>query len=860
MVKEQFSQRSYIVSPEGEIQPPQIPVEPADSTKTNQERMLPARIENKETGVVQYNKKETEMVRSEKKETGMTRYTKKETGIATISQEETKKPVRVARQDLATQIETAKKDYVNDYARNVEKMSGFKRGAAKVLNWFGFKNKHTWTNPELKQSEEHYANRNELSLLKRVIEVEKDFVNGDRVRNKRFDAKGNETVTAQEAFKRYRRIMDTIEQRREEERRADGGKAYLTEMKKTRDEIQAERENAWPKSKVMENLKEKIAVLNQNKIFRSTVGNKYVRFGLTTGVIGFATGGLGNVLFYGTRAARFLGGAAAGGLARKGLDAWVKEEKILQKEIDALDAQYQSKAITQSQYDSKRLRIDMYMNRIKRGKEAAGIAAGLVGATGAGYGAHGIGTMIDSKIGTPLMPHDIASEHPPVHTNPTPVQDPESILPPQYEYPSAMPVSSLGALDTIEKYKAQLAAFYVDKPIPPVAQHFMDTPTADLAKEIGAWDPNAVNESHIMPKGSTIGMKDGALSYHNSVTGADTEVLKTLGSRAGDVVVPTSNHLDMFDSDVHKNIPAAQTDASLTYSSGMSGGHGTVLEREEGMLPEGGDKSDAFINMPLEIEPEPNGELEMPVLEREALARKALYEEVMRDQQPVIEGTSSSTNGLTAEEAARKALYEEMTHPDSHDGMANAKPIPLKEIESQPIPLVDESELKVQNQPDVITSGQEVHEKVSSLSQPEQVVRLSNGPVTGTIAVTLDPNGKYTFANSTWDLSPEGFDRMRADYAIPENLANDIDIAIEKIYLPNTTIDALATTAVDKSQLLTNIRNYHLYNVLLRYSGLDSQSPVYQAALNEAQKIQASIVRNYGTGVLRDITTSGSVR
>lgn len=764
--------------------------------------------------------------------------------------------VRIGRESHDVGIQRRKEEYINDYTRNVKSFNGVERGWAKFKNWLGIQNKHNYgRNSKIDESQKEFNKRQDMSTADRLAEVGQTYKT--RTRNERVGSDGK-IIEREKAFERYQGIMKKIEARREETRLAD--------MKKDREELNAERENAWPKSKVMAAMKEKLATLNQNKLFRNTIGNKYVRFGLMTGIIGTATGGLGSVLFYGTRAARFLGGAAAGGLARKGLDKWVQEEKILQKEIDTLDAQYQSKAITQSTYDGERLRVDMYMNRIKRGKEAAAIAAGLVGATGAGYGAHGIGNMIEEKIGTPLMPQGVAYENPPVSTEPTPVQDPEAILPPQYTYPDAMPVSSLGALDTIEKYKAQLAAFYVDKPIPPVAQHFMDTPTADLAKEIGAWDPNAVNESHTMPKGSTIGLKDGALLYHNSVTGANTEVLKTLGSRAGEVVVPTSNELDMFDSGKTVASPEATVaDQPLTSEQSdtqLSGGRGapnedirdiadkpaasqwfTVADENTVATP-----VSATPSLP-EIETTPGATPEIPVEEQEALARKA-------------------------EEAARKALYEEMMKEEAEvqnvpeasvtesntttGGIANAETLPLKEVEPQSIPLVDESELKVQDQTDVITSEPAVQEKVSSLSQSEQVVRLSNGPVTGTIAVELDPNGKYTFADSTWDLSPEGFDRMRADYAIPENLANDV--AVQKIYLPNTTIDALATTEVAKSQLLTNIRNYHLYNVLLRYSGLDSQSPVYQAALNEAEKIQSSIVGKYGTGILRDITVPGPIR
>ncbi len=550
----------------------------------------------------------------------------------------TKDPVRIGRQDLATQIQKKKEDYINDYTKSVKKKWGITRGLIRLGNWFGITNKHDVKAAQ--EKEDAYYERRDLTLDQRENELSTAYANGERVRNKRFDKDGNETVNFTEALMRYRRIREKIESRREEQ---------LEKMKVERDSLHASREKAWTtekeekfKAEFMKNLNK----VTSNVVYKTLLGNRYVRFALISGLVGAATGGLGSAAFWATKSARFVGGAVAGAGTKKLLDKKFNEGDMFKNEIDELDLAYKNKIISGKEYDKQRTALDAKVNRWKSGKTLAGLAVGVGAAElssdylatplqegvetaidhaekgiefqnqmmqeaarntveslgrGAEYVKDSAGNLVERIRSMDMNPFDgnntsagipvpedggLAAGAGRVAERVT-----DQIPAVEIAYPEAMQVSSRGALDTIAKFKDQLHDFYDGKPtaeIPPLVQHMFDTPDNQLTQELGLYDPNAADgaESHTMPKGSTIGFKDNMLQLHNVVTGEDTPIL--INTPMG--FVSPENHLDMFDSDAHElshlgvdekgNItPVQQPDAPIE-GSGKTGGMGAPGERE----------------------------------------------------------------------------------------------------------------------------------------------------------------------------------------------------------------------------------------------------------------------------------------
>jgi hypothetical protein len=751
--------------------------------------------------------------------------------------------VRIGRDSL----ESLRQKYINDYSKNVAKMGVIKKTLARVGNWFGFKNKHqSFQNADVKAAQQAFDKRQDMSVAERLAEVGQTYET--RTRNERVGSDGK-IIERKEAFERYQKIMKRIETAREE---AHGSGEGLRKVKEERDALQAEREKAW-KSEFMDTVSEKWNRISQDKWAKRTIGNRYFRAAVLGGLSGFFTGGLTSSAFWLTRVARLGAGAVAGKETKKFLDKKLNEEEILIDRLATLDEKFQNKQVTRSEYDQQRLSIDTEIQRIRRLKDLLTASAGAAAGMGAGALADGAHSMVVDKLnGTPLMPHGVEYENPSAETNPapTPVQDPEAMLPPTYEYPPAMPVSSLGALDTIEKYKVQLAAFYEGKPIPPVAQHFMDTPTADLAKEIGAWDPNTVNESHIMPKGSTIGLKDGAVSYHNSVTGADTEVLKTLGSRAGEVVVPTSNHLEMFDSGAHVSVDGP-LEVPTTPGEPLTGVSENIPD--EALSGGMGGSTEQLPDKPLESK----------------------WFNV-KDESAIV-GADDVRTPTSVERIESQPITEVGPKPEVPvENVEQMEPLDIAKINPELIPLVDENpniapyqgnepvETQVgssmEPEQPVVTEAQtqetttELKGKTPEelgivLKEGQSLVGVNSPFIKGNLIVEIDPTtGQYSLGQPATgflnlDTTSELWDKLGTpqSYLVDEKIMNGM-------------------SSLDESKLLSALNQYRLNNAYLNYAGFSDGSIAHQAVLNDIQSLKGYVEKNFGTGILKDITVPQPVR
>jgi hypothetical protein len=123
--------------------------------------------------------------------------------------------------------------------------------------------------------------------------------------------------------------------------------------------------------------------LGKQKAFRYTIGNKYFRFAALTGTIGLATGGF-STLFLMNRASRFVGGMIGGGVTKFLLDKFITRKKLLELDLESLYEDYREGKLTSSEYDTKREKIDLFLNGVDRTKQAYLILMSMIGGTVAG--------------------------------------------------------------------------------------------------------------------------------------------------------------------------------------------------------------------------------------------------------------------------------------------------------------------------------------------------------------------------------------------------------------------------------------------------------------------------------------------
>lgn len=317
-------------------------------------------------------------------------------------EEEVKRPHRYGKSTVAEKfneyeerytekLDSAREEYVEKYNENLKEKSGFKKGLLKIGNWLGVNSKDMSINKseDVKESYDKYR----LSLTR------EEYVN-DRL-NERAQQMLESGKTEEEVNEYISKISHRYG-------------TFITKASKLEEEyknVSEVKRSIWGESK-SKNL-EKINGLGkkfwENKIVKSTIGNKWVRFALTTGTVGALSGGFSG-LFLINRSARFLGGMVGGRIAKWSADKIANEEKILSNKLAKLEERYhrgsesekgqkwverpsdgtlyktkdKSVGINSEEYIQEREKIEQSLNRIRRIKDAAVIGGAYAGGMGAG--------------------------------------------------------------------------------------------------------------------------------------------------------------------------------------------------------------------------------------------------------------------------------------------------------------------------------------------------------------------------------------------------------------------------------------------------------------------------------------------
>jgi hypothetical protein len=205
----------------------------------------------------------------------------------------------------------------------------------------------------------------------------------------------------------------------------------------TKAEIAKAQQKAQEQLKSLEPVQEKSSRFWNNKVVRNTIGNKWVRFALTTGTVGALTGGFSG-LFLVNRAARFLGGMAGGRLTKWGMDKLANEEKIYTDKLKDLAEKYEGKEVGAREYDEKRENIELYLTRVRRAKQAAILAGAAAGGILAGQLEHNLADRLghsgggNDNEGTHKNPTEQTTPDPNKSPVTPPIPEPHHINPDAY--------------------------------------------------------------------------------------------------------------------------------------------------------------------------------------------------------------------------------------------------------------------------------------------------------------------------------------------------------------------------------------------------------------------------------------------
>ena len=275
-------------------------------------------------------------------------------------------------QNRDANIESKRKDFIEEYDKAIKEVSPWKKTRFKVANWLGLSNKDAFIE-ETEAEEKKDAYENAKYIRESII---RDRFHRERTRD--INDRATEKKWSQEdlyAFNdRYYRIV----------RRSENIKD-LNFIKEENQLLRQAKQETWEenKSKAEKLLQKSGEYLEQNKILKNTVGNKWFRFALTTGTIGLATGGFSS-LFLINRAARFGGGILGGRIGKFVGDKFLNHEKILLKKSTQLDEWYKKGEISANEYDNEREKIDLILNRYALLRQTMTLTGALYGGAAAG--------------------------------------------------------------------------------------------------------------------------------------------------------------------------------------------------------------------------------------------------------------------------------------------------------------------------------------------------------------------------------------------------------------------------------------------------------------------------------------------
>jgi hypothetical protein len=340
-----------------------------------------------------------------------------------------------ARTEQNQKIEDTRKEYIDAYGQSVKNVNGLKKFGYKIGNFLGINRKDAFTDGYKKDNYEYEKNWKGDETLDKFVDKRIQ----DRLEKYKKEGKTDEEI--QDLIWRYKGMI-------QDKNEAFSNKDFdfvrsenklLREKKETtwekavedkKIQKKARREEILEKGTVPEKMKvraEEMAAkagkwISQNKAIRYAIGNKWIRFGLITGGVGLATGGM-STFFLANRVARFAGGMLGGALGKTIGELTLDEEKMdqmLSKRVQGLNTKYQRGYISASEYDKERESIDLAMTRYARLKQ--GLVIGLAGGVGAFVGS------VESALAGDHT-HDIPTKTPEHRDQTTPVNGPEKTTP-----------------------------------------------------------------------------------------------------------------------------------------------------------------------------------------------------------------------------------------------------------------------------------------------------------------------------------------------------------------------------------------------------------------------------------------------
>ena len=284
------------------------------------------------------------------------------------------KSMRAYEERKAIQEEEMRRDktkYLEKYDTRMKGKTSAGKFISKMAGWLGLGDRNRiGRGKELKDTEkEFYGNLENYTTLKdRVAQIESDIFSG-----RRKNAKGENVRFSQEVFDRYRAKMARLE---------------LVRISTEQRDVAEKRSETWNQIEEQNHIVEQGKKSFWKSAFKHTLGNRYVRFALTTGAIGAMTGGVSSGAWLLGRGIKFGAGIVGGKLGQKGAQFAVgkllNEEKFISNRYNKIASDYANGNINAHEYDKELEKIQLQLNRIKNllpalvaGASAAGASYGL---------------------------------------------------------------------------------------------------------------------------------------------------------------------------------------------------------------------------------------------------------------------------------------------------------------------------------------------------------------------------------------------------------------------------------------------------------------------------------------------------